>query len=45
MKRVPDARVIETLKKDEFFDFVTKFHLNIKRSATKVEIRNALAQQ
>ena len=34
--KAPDARVFETLKKDELFEFVIKFHLNIKRSARKV---------
>ena len=29
--KAPDAHVIETLKKDELFEFVTKFHLNIRR--------------
>ena len=42
--KAPDAHVIETLKKDELFEFVTKFHLNIRRSARKVEIRNAVVQ-
>ena len=34
--KASDARVIETLKKDELFEFITKFHLNIKHSARKV---------
>ena len=42
--KAPDARVIETLKKDKLFEFVTKFHLNIERSARKVEMRNAVVQ-
>ena len=42
--KAPDARVIETLKKDVLFEFVTKFHLNIKHSARKVEIRNVVVQ-
>ena len=42
--KAPDARVIETLKKDELFEYVTKFHFHIERSARKVEIWNAVVQ-
>ena len=40
--KAPDARVIVNLKKDELVELVTKFHLNIKHSARKVEIWNAV---
>ncbi|XP_062586991.1 uncharacterized protein LOC134248592 [Saccostrea cucullata] len=40
----PDARLLQTLKKDELFEFVSKFHLNVKRSARKIEINNVVIQ-
>ncbi|XP_062610561.1 uncharacterized protein LOC134272333, partial [Saccostrea cucullata] len=40
----PDARLLQTLKKDELFEFVSKFHLNVKRSARKIEIKNVVVQ-
>ncbi|XP_061190377.1 uncharacterized protein LOC133198276 [Saccostrea echinata] len=42
--KAPDARLLETLRTDELFEVVTKFHLNVKRSARKIEIRNAVVQ-